>query len=113
MVEVTDFLDQVINQDFASAAPMFSDIMGDRIDQSLEQEKVKMANAVFNGVDAEERADGDQYELDADDPEIDDEDELDAAAEEALDAEDDEFEDGVSFDEFDSMEFMIYTPESN
>jgi len=94
MVEVTDFLDQVINQDFASAAPMFSDIMGDRIDQSMEQEKVKMANAVFNGVDAEERADGDQYELDADDPEIDDEDELDAAAEEALDAEDDEFEDG-------------------
>ncbi len=94
MVEVTDFLDQVINQDFASAAPMFSDIMGDRIDQSLEQEKVKMANAVFNGVDAEERADGDQYELDADDPEIDDEDELDAAAEEALNAEDDEFEDG-------------------
>ena len=90
MAEVTDFLDQVINQDFASAAPMFKDIMGDMVNQSLEQEKVKIANQVYNGVDPEERADQDQYELDLDDPNIDDEDELDDAAEEALEMEDDE-----------------------
>ena len=54
MAEVTDFLDQVINQDFASAAPTFNDIMGDMVNQSLEQEKVKMANQVFNGVDPED-----------------------------------------------------------
>ena len=103
MAEVTDFLDQVINQDFASAAPTFSDIMGDRIADSLEQEKVKMANSVFNGVDPEERADEDQYELDLDDPDIDDEDELDDAAEEALDVEEDEdvedVEDDSEYDE--------------
>ena len=92
MAEVTDFLDQVINQDFASAAPTFADIMGDRVSDSLEQEKVKMADSVFNGVDAEERANEDQYEMDLDDPEIDDEDDLDDAAEEALGMEDDEEE---------------------
>ena len=90
MAEVTDFLDQVINQDFASAAPMFKDIMGDMVNQSLEQEKVKIADGVFNGVDPEARADEDQYELDLDDPNVDDEDELDDAAEEALDMEDEE-----------------------
>jgi hypothetical protein len=99
MAEVTDFLDQVINQDFASAAPTFNDIMGDMVNQSLEQEKVKMANQVFNGVDPEERADQDQYELDLDDPNIDDEDELDDAAEEALDMEDDEEDDSESDEE--------------
>lgn len=99
MAEVTDFLDQVINQDFASAAPTFNDIMGDMVNQSLEQEKVKMANQVFNGVDPEERADQDQYELDLDDPNIDDEDELDDAAEEALDMEDEEEDDSESDEE--------------
>lgn len=94
MAEVTDFLDQVINQDFASAAPTFKDIMGDLVNQSMEQEKVKIADTMFNGVDPEERADQDQYELDlGDDPDLDDEldeDELEDAAEEALDIEDED-----------------------
>lgn len=90
MAEVTDFLDQVINQDFAAAAPLFADIMGDRVSDSLEQEKVKIANSVYNGVDPDEREAQDQYELDLDDPDIEDEDELDAAAAEALEGDDDE-----------------------
>ncbi|MDA7701644.1 hypothetical protein N8864_04295 [Gammaproteobacteria bacterium] len=102
MAEVTDFLDQVISQDYASAAPTFKDIMGDVMSRSLEQEKVKVAGQIFNGVDAEDRADNDQYELDLDDDgepteyEMDDdndsEEELDAAAEEALDMDDDDEE---------------------
>ncbi len=99
MAEVTDFLDQVINQDFSSAAPTFNDIMGDLVNQSLEQEKVKIADQVFNGVDPEERADNDQYEMDLEDPEIDDEDELDNAAEEALDMEDDEEEEALDMED--------------
>lgn len=98
MPEVSDFLDQVISQDFASAAPTFKDIMGDLVQGSLEQEKVKLANQVFNGVDPEERAANDQYVLDnaEDDVDVDDEEELEAGAEEALDAEDqdDDYEDG-------------------
>ena len=88
MAEVTDFLDQVMSQDYASAAPTFKDIMGDIMTQSLEQEKVKVAGQIFNGVKDPE--DGDQYEMEFDDE--DDEDELDDAAEEALDMEDDEEE---------------------
>ena len=92
MANTEDFITQVLNQDFANSAVTFKDIMGDNVQQSLEQEKVKMANQVFNGIDPEEKADEDQYELDFDDPDDEDEQEedLDAAAEEALDAEDDE-----------------------
>jgi len=86
MAEVTDFIDQVINQDFASAAPTFKDIMGDVMNQSLEQEKVKLADQMFNGAQTEP----DVTEIGLD--ELDDE-ELDAGAEEALDIEDEELED--------------------
>lgn len=86
MVEVSDFLDQVINQDFASSAPMFKDIMGDIVNHSMEQEKVKIANQTFNGVDPDERAGEDQYEVE------DDEDDLDDAAEEALDMDEEDDE---------------------
>jgi hypothetical protein len=93
MAEVTDFIDQVINQDFASAAPTFKDIMGDVMNQSLEQEKVKLADQMFNGIGSEAQTEPDVYELDMD------EEELDAGAEEALDIndedlEDEDFEDG-------------------
>ena len=93
MVEVSDFIDQVLDQDFASAAPTFKDIMGDVMNQSLEQEKVKIADQMFNGIGDEAQTEPDVYELDLDgDDEIEDEseEELDAGAEEALDMEDDD-----------------------
>ena len=93
MVEVSDFINQVLDQDFASAAPTFKDIMGDVMNQSLEPEKVKIADQLFNGVGSEAQTEPDVYELDLDgDDEIEDEseEELDAGAEEALDMEDDE-----------------------
>ena len=93
MVEVSDFIDQVLDQDFASAAPTFKDIMGDVMNQSLEQEKVKIADQMFNGIGSEAQTEPDVYELDLDgDDEIEDEseEELDAGAEEALDMEDDD-----------------------
>lgn len=89
MAEVTDFIDQVINQDFASAAPTFKDIMGDVMNHSLEQEKVKLADQMFNGIGSEAQTEPDVYEVDLD---ADDE-ELEAGAEEALDIDDDELED--------------------
>ena len=93
MVEVSDFIDQVLDQDFASAAPTFKDIMGDVMNQSLEQEKVKIADQMFNGIGDEAQTEPDVYELDLDaDDEIEDEseEELDAGAEEALDMQDDD-----------------------
>lgn len=87
MAEVADFIDQVINQDFASAAPTFKDIMGDVMNQSLEQEKVKLADQMFNGIGSEAQTEPDVYEVDMD------EEELEAGAEEALDIEDEDLED--------------------
>lgn len=89
MVEVSDFIDQVIDQDFASAAPTFKDIMGDVMNKSLEQEKVKIADQMFNGIGDEAQTEPDVYELDLDaDDET--EEELDAGAEEAMELDDDE-----------------------
>jgi len=96
MTQTVDFINQVLNQDFAAAAPTFKDIVGDVMNQSLEQEKVKIANQMFNGVGSEAQTEPDVYELDldADDEndieDFDDDEDLDAAAEEALDADDDE-----------------------
>lgn len=100
MAEMIDFIDQVINQDFTDAGPTFADIMQDKMDAALEQEKVRVADMTFNGAEAEDPADGDQYEMDLDEPIEDDVDELeddadevtDADAEEALDMEMDEEE---------------------
>ena len=39
MAEVVDFIDQVINQDFASAAPTFKDIMGDVMNNLLSKKR--------------------------------------------------------------------------
>lgn len=93
MVEVSDFIDQVLDQDFASAAPTFKDIMGDVMNQSLEQEKVKIADQMFNGVGSEAQTEPDVYELDLDaeeETEEETEEELDAGAEEAMELDDDE-----------------------
>lgn len=97
MAEVVDFIDQVINQDFASAAPTFKDIMGDVMNQSLEQEKVKLADQMFNGAQTEP----DVTEIGLDD--LDDE-ELEAGAEEALDIDDDELEDEEEDEELEDEE---------
>ena len=104
MAEVVDFIDQVINQDFASAAPTFKDIMGDVMNQSLEQEKVKLADQMFNGIGSEAQTEPDVYELDMD------EEELEAGAEEALDIqdedlEDEDFEDGDMEEDEDEEEY--------
>jgi TATA-binding protein-associated factor Taf7 len=93
MVEVSDFIDQVIDQDFASAAPTFKDIMGDVMNQSLEQEKVKIADQMFDGIGDEAQTEPDVYELDLDAEEETEEateEELDAGAEEAMELDDDE-----------------------
>lgn len=89
MAEVVDFIDQVINQDFASAAPTFKDIMGDVMNQSLEQEKVKLADQMFNGVGSEAQTEPDVYEVDMSD------------AEEALDLDDEELDDDLDDEELD------------
>jgi len=58
-MEIEDLINTVIDQDFAKAEPTFKDIMSAKIDDALEQEKIAMADIMFNGaeVDEEESAD--------------------------------------------------------
>jgi len=81
MTEITnDFLDAVLAQDFSKAQPMFHTMIGDRINDALDQEKIKVADQMFNG--AEE-------ELSDDDPS---EEEIEAAIDELDDDEEEEEE---------------------
>ena len=70
-MEIEDLINNVIDQDFAKAEPTFKDIMSAKIDDALEQEKIAMADIMFNGaeVDEEESADLD-YDISDEDMEV-------------------------------------------
>lgn len=77
MAEISDFIDQVVDQDFASAQPTFAELISNKMSDALEQQKIGLAGKVFNDEDPNEE----QLELDLDDDiEIDDED-IEAALE--------------------------------
>lgn len=75
MTEINDFLDAVIAQDFSSAGPMFNELLGAKVNDALEQEKIAVADQVFNAAEVEEDDDISDEELDAmlDEIELDDE----------------------------------------
>ena len=75
---IADFLNSVESQDFVSAERQFNDMVGDRLQNAMDQAKVKIASSLYNG-----------EELD-DDPEDDPEEETDHL---------DDFEDEIEFDE--------------
>lgn len=79
-MSIEDLIDNITSQDFSKAGPLFADIIGDKVNTALEQEKIRMADVTFNGAEDEE-----QLELDlGDEPEIEEE---DLAAEEETEEE--------------------------
>lgn len=68
-----DFIDAVVDKDFSKAAPTFHELLANKMSDALEQEKVAVADQMFNGAEAE---------LDDDDPS---EEEVDAALDELED----------------------------
>ena len=67
-MEVEDLINNILDQDFAKAEPTFKDVMAAKIDDALEQEKIAIADYVFNGaeVDEEESSDLDDDITDED-----------------------------------------------
>lgn len=53
-MEIEDLINTVIDQDFAKAEPTFKDIMSAKMDDALEQEKIAMADIMFNGAEVDE-----------------------------------------------------------
>ena len=100
MADIDDMINNVVNQDFSKSQTYFDAVMQAKMSDALEQEKIAMANKIFNL----DNPDGENYEepeTDADeevaaDAEVADEseefsdEELDAAAEEAAEYDDDE-----------------------
>jgi uncharacterized protein (DUF1800 family) len=80
--QIGDMIDFSTNGDFNKANNIFNDLMAGRIQSALDQEKVALANQVYNGADEE------QLELPLEDDEDYSDEELDAAADEVADAED-------------------------
>ena len=95
-----------LDQDYNNANKVFGDIMGTRINDVLDQEKIKLSNQVYNGVDPEEgdeNEDDEQLELDLAYEEGDyDEDTEDG--EEDLEVEDEDFEDAGETEEDEEYE---------
>tara|TARA_Y100001938_G_C8096800_1_gene438667 strand:- start:219 stop:587 length:369 start_codon:yes stop_codon:yes gene_type:complete len=86
-----------LDQDYNNANKVFGDIMGTRINDVLDQEKIKLSNQVYNGIEPEEgdeTEDDEQLELDLADEEGDYEEDAEVEEDESEEYEDeDEVED--------------------
>lgn len=71
-MSIEDLIDNIANQDFANAGPMFSDIIHSKIADAFEAEKAALAAHMFNGPEDDEE---DEEEYDEEDEDYEDEDE--------------------------------------
>lgn len=72
-MSIEDLINDIANQDFAKAGPLFTDIIHSKIEDAFEAEKAALAAHMFNG--PEENDEEDEEEYDEDDEDYDDEDE--------------------------------------
>jgi hypothetical protein len=72
---IKDLIQHSLDQDFNKAGKVFGDIMTIKLDDLLDQEKVRLSDQIYNGVEDEPEEDGDQLDLnlDGDNEEISDE----------------------------------------
>jgi len=78
MTELNNFIDAIVDQDFAKAAPTFHEILAAKMNDALNQEKINVANQMFNGAEADlDEDDPTEEEVDAAIDELDDEEEYD------------------------------------
>ena len=104
-----DLVQHALDQDYNKANKIFGDMMGTKINDVLDQEKIRLADQIYNGVEADDEDDDDimgdedgddQLELDLDaedesEPEGEDEEEeseSEGDEEEEIDDEDDAVE---------------------
>lgn len=75
MEDVENLIQASLDKDYNRANEIFGDIMGLKISDALEQQKIDLANQIYNGVDLEnDEFEVDDLELEDEDLEEDDED---------------------------------------
>ena len=99
---IEDLINHSLNQDYNKANEIFGSIVGQKLDVALEQEKIRLANSVYNGIDPDEEED--DVEVGDDQLEFDLESEDDAGTEEGGAADDSETSEPDSKSEGDSEE---------
>ena len=65
MSDIENLINQAFNKDYNAAGESFVDIMNQKMSDALEQEKIRMANSIYND------------DIEDDDEDLDDEDESD------------------------------------
>ena len=71
-MSIEDLINNVIDQDFAKAGPTFQELMQDRMNDALEQEKISVAGQIFNSEEPEEEIDNGDTTAEEDLEDIDD-----------------------------------------
>lgn len=117
--EVTDLIQHALDQDYNKANKVFGDMMGVKVNDLLDQEKIKLADQIFNDVepeedDEEDDEDNTQGELDL---EAEGEFESDESGDEEEDEAEDEDEDVADEEEgdvyYDDEDYNYYDDDEN
>jgi hypothetical protein len=69
---IQDLIQYSIDQNYAQASKSFGDVMTIKLNDILDQEKIRLSDQIYNGVENEPEEDGEQLnlDLDGDDEEI-------------------------------------------
>lgn len=73
MAEINDLIDLAGQKDFAKADNVFNELMQDRMNTALDQEKIKIAAQIYNGIEPEELEQDEvdpEDQLTVDEPEV-------------------------------------------
>lgn len=65
--DVQGLIQHAMDQDFNKANKIFGDIMTLKVQDMLDQEKIRLADQIYNDVEPEEEPDDEQLELDLED----------------------------------------------
>ena len=75
MTEIVDFLNNVTTKNFVEAEKQFSELLNDKLSSRLDDEKIRVANQVFNNVTTDDDLEmEDEVELASETEEAEDED---------------------------------------
>ena len=72
---IADLLKSIEGEDFNTAETQFNDLIGDRLQDTLDQAKVRIASSIYNGEEPEQEESEEGLDIDAElEVEIEDED---------------------------------------
>jgi hypothetical protein len=71
MTEIVDFLNNVTTKNFVEAEKQFSELLNDKLSSRLDDEKIRVANQVFNNVTTDDELEmEDEVELSSETEEL-------------------------------------------